>query len=416
MREMFSYLFSVKGNDRACLWTEPLWSIPFSLYMPFMTLFMYNLGVSDVQIGIILSVGLASQVVFAILGGALTDKYGRRLTTFVGDVLAWSIPALIWAFSQNYWWFLAGAMVNGTRTITMVSWHCLWTDDKNDENKSSTQKAVNWLYVFGQIAIFFAPISGFFVARAGVVPIMRVLFLVMFVMMTVKFVLTYVMSVETERGLQRMRETENTSLWQLILGYKRVFRQVSLSPGIARMAILRSVTGIFQFITATFFALYATQNLGVAEEFMAYFPILRAAIMLTFLFLIQSRLNVFKPKNVMFVGLLVYILGHGLLLLTPPMNLALLFVYVTVEACAGALFLPRLDTQALHAVRPRERARMLGVYDAMTFAVAIPFGYFAGFLSDLDRRLPFVLNLILFVIMMYFVMSKREKSSKKSIT
>jgi len=414
MREMFSYLFSVKGNDKPCLWTEPMWAIPFNLYTPFMSLFMFSLGVTDVQIGIILSVFLLSQVVFAVLGGILTDKYGRRLVTLIGDTLAWSVPALIWAFSQNYWWFIAGAIVNGARTVTMVSWFCLWSDDKGPNDEHKTQKFVNWLYISGQIAIFFAPIAGFFVARNGVVPVMRVLFIIMFIVMTVKFVITYFWTEETERGAQRMRETENTSLWQLFLGYKRVLRQISLSPGILRVTILRSVNGIVTLVTSTFFALYATQNLGIAEEFMAYFPILRAGIMLTFLFLIQSRLNVFKPKNVMFAGLLVYILANGLLILTPAMNLTLLLVYVVAEACAVALFQPRLDTQALHAVRPRERARTLGIYDAITFAVAIPFGYFAGFLSDVDRRLPFVLNIILFVIMMYFVLSKREKQPKKS--
>jgi len=413
MREMFSYLISVKGNDKPCLWTEPMWAIPFNLYTPFMTIFMFSLGVTDVQIGIILSVFLLSQALFAVLGGILTDKYGRRLITLIGDTLAWSVPALIWAFSQNYWWFLAGAIVNGARTVTMVSWFCLWTDDKKAEDKSATEKFVNWLYISGQIAIFFAPIAGFFVARNGVVPVMRVLFLITFVIMTVKFVITYFWSDETERGAQRMRETRDTSLWQLFLGYKRVLRQISLSPGILRVTILRSVNGIVAFITSTFFALYATQNLGIADEFMAYFPILRAGIMLTFLFLIQTRLNAFKARSVMFVGLSVYILANGLLIFTPAMNLPLLFVYIVAEACAVALFQPRLDTQALHAVRPRERARTLGIYDAITFAVAIPFGYFAGFLSDVDRRLPFVLNIILFAVMIFVLgKAKREKSVK----
>ena len=103
MREMFRFLFNLKGNAKPCLLTEPLWGIPINLYPPFVMLFMYALGLGDVEIGIILSVGLASQVVFAFVGGVLTDKFGRRRTTFVAEFFAWSIPALLWAFSQNFW-------------------------------------------------------------------------------------------------------------------------------------------------------------------------------------------------------------------------------------------------------------------------------------------------------------------------
>ncbi|MCL2837728.1 MAG: MFS transporter [Oscillospiraceae bacterium] len=416
MREMFSFLFSLKGNDKAVLWTEPLWVIPFNVYLPFMTLYMFNLGVDDVHIGIILSVGLVFQMIWALLGGVLTDKFGRRLTTFIGDVLAWSIPALIWAFAQNFWWFLAAAIVNATRLITLVSWECLWADDKKDEDKKTTIKIINWFHIIGQFAVFFAPIAGFFVEREGVVPVMRVLFIITFISMTIKFIITYFMTVETARGLKRMKETKNTSIFRLLLGYKRVFRQISLSPNILRVTILRSGIGIVQLITSTFFALYATQNLGINESFLAYFPILRAAIMLTFLFLIQNRLSRFKGRYVMLAGLAAHILSHGLLILSPPENLAWLSVYIIMEACAAALFLPRLDTLSVHEVRPRERARIYGVFNVIAFAVAAPFGYLAGFLSDLNRRLPFALNIVLFVCMIYFVLAKSRSKKIKAAT
>jgi len=411
MRDMFSFLFSLKGNDKGCIWTEPLWAIPFNLYMQFMTLFMFALGVNDVQIGIILAVGLAFQSIFSILGGVLTDKYGRRLMTFIGDTVSWSIPLIIWTFSQNFWWFLVGAVIHAARNITVISWYALWSDDKTDDDKPATQKIINWLYIIAQITIFFAPITGFFISRDGVglIPVMRFIFAGSFVVMTVKFILTWFMTAETERGLQRMRETRDTSLFRLLSGYKRVFRQVWLSPGILRVTVLRALITITQLVTSTFFALYATQNLGIAASFIAYFPILRATIMLLFLFFIQNRLNKFKSRYAMFGGLMAYIVSQVLLITSPPQNLTWLFVYIIVEACAVAVFMPRIDTQMIHVVRPRERARTFGVFDSVTFAFAIPFGYLAGFLSDINRRLPFVLNIVLFAVMAYFVLFKREK-------
>jgi len=80
---MFAFLFSLKGNAKACIWTEPLWGIPFNLYTPFFTVYMFSLGILDAQIGILITAGRLVQMIAAIFGGVLTGKFGRRLTTFI---------------------------------------------------------------------------------------------------------------------------------------------------------------------------------------------------------------------------------------------------------------------------------------------------------------------------------------------
>jgi hypothetical protein len=49
-------------------------------------------------------------------------------------------------------------------------------------------------------------------------------------------------------------------------------------------------------------------------------------------------------------------------------------------------------------VDPHERARIFGLIYALMIAAASPFGWIAGWLSELNRALPFVLNVILYVI------------------
>ena len=406
MPSMFSFLFSLKGNDKACIWPEPLTSIPYHLYIPFMTLYMFYLGVDDIQIGMILTVGLIAQVPMAILGGVFTDKFGRRRTTFISDVISWSIPLLIWTFSQNFWWFFVAAIINSAQNISAISWECLWADDTKDEEK--TDKIIAWLYIISLVATFFAPIVGFLLTRNDVVSVMRVIFFISFLSMTARFILTYLFSTETKRGESRMAETKNDSIIQMVAQYKGVFRQIFQSHAMWRITVLLALVGVTQLISSTFFALYATQNLGIAESFLAYFPVLRSGIMILFFFLIQQRLNHFKRKNVMLFGVLLYVLSHGFLLASPFENLIWLSIYIVMEASAGALFLPRLDTQAVHSVRPKERARIYGSFDVIAFALAAPFGILAGYLSDVDRRLPFALNILLFALMIYFVMTERE--------
>ena len=57
------------GNPRTLVLIEPLWGVPYNLIAPFATLYMYTQGITDVQIGLILSVTMAVQVLFSFLGG-----------------------------------------------------------------------------------------------------------------------------------------------------------------------------------------------------------------------------------------------------------------------------------------------------------------------------------------------------------
>ena len=64
---MVDILFTAQGNELPCMLTEPLWGIPYNLYVPFASMYMVALGVGPLQIGVTQTVFLLSQVIFAIL-------------------------------------------------------------------------------------------------------------------------------------------------------------------------------------------------------------------------------------------------------------------------------------------------------------------------------------------------------------
>ena len=74
--DLIRVLFSLEGNSKACIWTEPLWGIPFNLYTPYVTLFMTAVGLSYAEIGYISSIAMAAQMICAVLSGVLTDNWG----------------------------------------------------------------------------------------------------------------------------------------------------------------------------------------------------------------------------------------------------------------------------------------------------------------------------------------------------
>jgi len=408
MREMFLFLKNLKGNAKAAVLSQPLWGIPFNLFMPFATLYMYHMGVTDIQIGIMLAVGRFAQMVLAFFSGIITDRFGRRITSLFGDIVAWSIPALIWTFAQDFRWFMVAAIVNAFVQITGVAWECLWVDEVGEDGKTLTQ-IYNWLHICGVLAVFFVPAAGFFVGRFELVPVVRVIYFFAFISMTAKAVLLYIFSRETKRGRERIKETKNTPLLQLFTGYAAVTTQIFRSGKMLRVLALGALQNVAIMVTTTFFALYTTQNLGLPEAFLAYFPILRAAVMLVFIFAVQNFLSRFKPHNIMVCGILAYVAAHVILLAAPAENLFWLSGYVFVEACAVALFMPRLGAITANAIDPKERARIRGLFNVVILAFVSPFAYLAGVLSDMDRRLPFVLNIALFVGILVVIFADVKK-------
>jgi MFS family permease len=154
--------------------------------------------------------------------------------------------------------------------------------------------------------------------------------------------------------------------------------------------------------------LYVTQRLGIADRYLAFFPILNAAVMLIFMVGIQHRLERVKFRIPMWSGLILYAGCSILLILTPKENISLIILYVIVAAVANALVMPRKDTLLQLNINPKERARINALIMSFTIAFASPFGYLAGWLSSFDRRLPFVFTFSIFIVAIIIIGSIRD--------
>ena len=159
---LISTLIGLKGNPRVSVYTEPMWGLSINLCLPYATVYMLTFGMSDIEVGIITSIYMFSQMIFAFLSGAIIDKMGRRLSTALFDFIAWSLPCLIWASSQGFWFFVVAALLNGTMKITTVSWDCLLVEDAP---KDKITHIYSWVMIFGNLSAMFAPISSILVAK-----------------------------------------------------------------------------------------------------------------------------------------------------------------------------------------------------------------------------------------------------------
>jgi MFS family permease len=399
-------LLTVKGNPRIALYTEPLWTVPFFLFTPFVSVYMAALLMTDRQIGLVASVFMLVRAVTAIFSGAVTDKLGRKLTTFIFDVLSWTIPCLLWAFSQNFWWFVVAASFNGLMQIPYTSWTCLLVEDAK---KESLVNIFSLLHMIAQLAVIFAPLAAILVNQMSIVPAMRILYFFSFLSMTIKFIILYKYGDETEVGNTRMRETKDMSIWQIMSGYGEIYKKIFASRDMILALVLTTIFSITGMITGSFFGLYVTGTLSIAEHYLAYFPIIRSLVIAAFLYLLQPRLNRFGFRNPMLIGLVIFIASNIMLVFTPEGSLSLLVVFIILDAVAYSFVVPRSDSLTQLLIEPSERARISGLMMVIVLGLSIPFGYLAGYLSDMDRRYPFVLIAAFLVLILIVIAASKNR-------
>jgi hypothetical protein len=386
-------LRSFRGTARGCVYTEALWGIPYNLYAPYLSVYMIALGLTDAQIGLITSIGLACQIFWALMSGAITDKMGRRRTTLISDLISWSVPCLIWAVSQGFWYFLVAAVFNAVWRVSQNSWTCLLVEDTDPQ---LLVEVYSWIYIANVIVAFIAPFSGVLIDRFTLVPAMRGLLFFSFVMMTIKFFATNAMTTETERGLVRIRETRDQPLFSIVGGSRAVLYEVTHSPVILATTGVMVILSISRMIQGTFWSILATEKLGVPDQWLALYFSARSLVMLLMFVLVMPRFRNVSVHRPMFYGFIGLVLSQLLLIALPAGSYWLLLVATLMEACSLPVASALLDKLVVLVVDPKERARIMAIVYVIVIVFTSPFGWIAGQMSQVNRTLPFLLSLVLY--------------------
>lgn len=394
---LLATLIGLRGNGRACVYTEPMWGLSMALVLPYASVFMLALGLDDGTIGLLATISTLSQVVFGLLSGVITDKLGRRTTTAVFDLIAWSLPCLIWAFAQNFWWFLAASLINGAWQITQNSWDCLLVEDVDRRQIPHVYSLVK---VAADLSAVFAPIAALLVAQFGLVPAVRILYLNAFLIMTAKVYLLWRFSKETTTGEQRKAQVRGVSLWTSLKGSRGVLGLILHSKGTLFSLAVSAIVAAVTLVTGTFWQVAINTRLGVPDALLPYFPMLRSLLSMVFFFSLIPYLtggkNLKRPTQ---LGFLVYLAGQLLLLAIPvPGGAATTRTYLLLGVCllldafgSGILFMLAESLVALHVDRD-ERSRVMAIQRTVVMLAASPFGWFSGWLSGMDRSWPFWLT------------------------
>ena len=391
-------LFELKGNPRASVYTEPMWGLSVNLCIPYASVYMLTFGMSDIEVGIITSIYMFSQMIFAFISGAIIDKMGRRLSTAIFDFIAWSLPSLIWASSQGFWFFVVAALLNGTMKITTVSWDCLLVEDAP---KDKITHIYSWVMIFGNMSAIFAPISSILVAKLTLVPAIRILYINSFIIMTAKILILYKLSTETAMGKIRREATRNMSWLEMLSGYRSAIKKILASRGTKFAIIISILVEIVAMISMTFWQIIASRRIGVPDTLLPIFPMAKSILAIILFFTIIAHMKQSKMKWPLYGGFVSTIISC-LLLITITDTGVWGYVILSLSSLFEALGMAILHTLreslvAIH-VDPTERSGIMALLQTTVMLVSVPFGYIGGVLSDISRALPFVLCIVILLL------------------
>ena len=108
---------------------EATWSIPYGLYSFYLSLYMKSQGVTDVQIGFLISLNFIVGTVTALFAGVVADKLGRRKGCVIFSVLSWPGAVLLNLRARGFWGFAFAQTVCAFGKISDISWQLTTIED-----------------------------------------------------------------------------------------------------------------------------------------------------------------------------------------------------------------------------------------------------------------------------------------------
>lgn len=409
-----NYLFrkifgDLEGNALDCAVIEPLWALFGGMIAFYQPLYMKSLGVSEINMGLLNSLMAVFTVITSFIAGPITDRMGRKRTSLVFDLVTWTAAMLIWAVSQNFWFFLAAVVFNSFGKITYTSWTCLAIEDTPEDKR---------VQFFGLLMIvnlgsgIFTPIAGFFIDKLGVIPAMRSIYLIGCISMTTMFFVRNNMVEETRVGRELMKLHSSISLKEKLLDYVNAIKYMFTKP-LTLIVLLIMILTNFQLSFQFFNAVYLRDTLKLSASMTSLYPGISAIVNLIVYFIFIPRLTQKRTTKGLIWGLVLLTIGSVLFLIVTPGAYMVFIISIIFTASGNILMNIFRDTLWNNVIGEGERAKIFSACQGIISIIAIPSGIIAGALYKTRSIYPFIGSSIIFFTALIFAIAAARVERKE---
>lgn len=322
----------MERNARICTLFFPLWAIPYSVYSYYLSLFLMQSGVSESQLGMLMTVTNVSALICSVFASPIVDWMGRKKATFVFDLLSSVLPPLLYLLSQSFAVALVAMALTGLNRIMSVGYYLLMIEDCDEQNSLASMNWFNLILVGSGLA---TTVAGAVVARLGVVKSEKIFLLITFICMaTLTFSRNFLVR-ETPTGIAVMKNHSSFSLKAVMMSYIGTFKYIKGSRRALSALVINGVVYVYYTVgtsVSLFFTPYFSQYAGLSGTLLGLVGTVYAIGTLVSMLLINPRINRKNIYRYTLCSALASLVGFGLMIFCPKGNNLVLFLAILVIA------------------------------------------------------------------------------------
>lgn len=399
---IFSSFKILKGNTRVSVMCEPLWGIPFVLFNFYLSLYMKELGVTDKQLGYLISLGYVAGTFFSLISGAVTDRLGRKKTTFIFDFISWPVAVIIYFISNNFAMFALATFANSFNRIVGVSWNLMVIEDADNEQRVAAFNLLNIINIASGVII---PLAGILVSVYGVVVSERIFLIYAALSMLIMIILRNHFYKETSVGKYILDEWKKNptrfSLKNIIpIKAARMFKDNPKTVIVAMVYILFYIYIPLGTFNSLYFAPFMTEVLVLSKSSISILGGVYSGVMLVvFVFIIPLISRMSHTKN-MLLGIGVQAVSLIMLILIPAGSIIAAIISIALYAVGFGVFRPFVDSMLAEVSGGTERAGIYSMVATITSLITALIGFVSGSIYILNPRLIYIASIIILAFSM----------------
>ncbi|MEM1663214.1 MAG: MFS transporter [Pyrobaculum sp.] len=373
----------LRGNVGAMIISWFLFAISGALTFPYMSKYLYLLGASDLEIGIVRSLGAFAVLLTILPGGVLTDVIGRRRSIVIGT---WGIATVqfLYAVVQDWRQFAVVYVVDWALRFYQPALTAILLDSLPPEKRGGGMMLTA---VLPQIPwLFLPPIGGFLLDHFGLLG------------MRLSFILSGLISIAV--AILRMRVLQETIHVEKVDRRKLVKESLSsylfwrgfytMPPFISYVTLLGLITSLTGVSLQTFGVLYATEVIGIDNTSWGVIQSAAVAVGIFFGLVLMPVIDKAPRITALFSGLMLMSVGYFMVGLWE--NVVALVTAAIIAGVGGEVVMAVRRALVGDYINPENRGRVMGTTLAVEYIGSVIGGVVVAYLYSISHSYAFVFS------------------------
>ncbi|MGB9894972.1 MAG: MFS transporter [Thermoproteota archaeon] len=395
-------------NSKVLALTEIFWSLPMSWVYFYRPIFLRNLGLTNVEIGLIFSTLSFYNVVLPFFGSILASKLGKKRAFMLCDSIGWTLALINWIISKSFIHVIIAISFEGLVWTTASVWETLLVEDTKPEFRTSVYSFVSLMYTIGSLA---TPVAGILIGLFGIDLGNRILLSIALLSLIIMFVLRWILLHE---GKERLNNERGMKVHANLKEYERAIQIILHSKPLLIILIASILGSVYYIATSDYLPLFLVdeKGLNLTASLASVIPLLSSSItLLLLLFYVPKLRNKKQHLLALTLGYASGLVSYFTLITFTRNSLIVAFLfsifngfYSSVSFSVSRTFL----NNEIDEIDSDARISILSIVAISTNMANVLTPMLLGFLYSLDPRFPFFLVVVAMFINLFLVRSIKK--------